>query len=444
MKNKSVTAFEFDYLSQTQSSSKCHIVEAKTFRYLEDICVSQSDKNNKVLRLRSYNGERVVQLMHHVGVIQVPNGQQIEILPKVAKRNTGDIDEKLEARKALLNMVKTLEDYKHIQSSDALLRKTKMPLFEVFIEQFLTSVNSLIKRGLKSNYLSREDNLQFLKGKINISKQLRFNSINKHRFYVNYDEFIADIPENRLLCLSLKKILTYTKTNKNQKSCRELLFAFNEILPSRNYKLDFNKVTSSRGSNHYNAPLRWARLILDGLTPLSMSGNASAISLLFPMHDLFESYVGSILKKQTLSGFTFHEQAKSQSLVKHNNRGWFTLKPDFLIKNNSAPHVLLDTKWKLVDKQKENGSDKYGLSQADFYQMFAYGQKYLNGNGHVILIYPRSNTFNSPIEYSFDFSDELKLWVVPFDISANVEDSERLAVIDVLKPIFINSATDTG
>ena len=71
MKHYPITAFEFDYLSQTQNTSRCHIVETKTFKYLEELCVSQPDKNNTVIRLRSLNGERVVQLMHHVGVIQL-------------------------------------------------------------------------------------------------------------------------------------------------------------------------------------------------------------------------------------------------------------------------------------------------------------------------------------------------------------------------------------
>jgi 5-methylcytosine-specific restriction enzyme subunit McrC len=97
---------------------------------------------------------------------------------------------------------------------------------------------------------------------------------------------------------------------------------------------------------------------------------------------------------------------------------------------------VMDTKWKLIDKQKANGTDKYGLSQSDFYQMFAYGQKYLNGTGHMILIYPKSKTFDTPIPYSFDFSDNLKLWILPFDISTDVEDFNRLYLIDVLEGVF--------
>jgi 5-methylcytosine-specific restriction enzyme subunit McrC len=46
--------------------------------------------------------------------------------------------------------------------------------------------------------------------------------------------------------------------------------------------------------------------------------------------------------------------------------------------------------------------------------MYAYGQKYLDGRGALVLIYPAHDSFREPIEYSFDFSDDLRLWVVPF------------------------------
>ena len=103
----------------------------------------------------------------------------------------------------------------------------------------------------------------------------------------------------------------------------------------------------------------------------------------------------------------------------------------------------MDTKWKLIDKKKDNGTDKYGLSQSDFYQMFAYGQKYLNGTGHMILIYPKSKTFDSPITHSFEFSDNLKLWILPFDISTDVEDFNRLGLLGVLEGVFEEAPVKT-
>lgn len=76
---------------------------------------------------------------------------------------------------------------------------------------------------------------------------------------------------------------------------------------------------------------------------------------------------------------------------------------------------MLDTKWKLLDSQASSGSTKYGLSQGDLYQLYAYGQSYLDGQGDIVLIYPRTEFFSEPLPvFEFPKSQELKLWVLPF------------------------------
>ncbi|MDA7569172.1 McrC family protein [Emcibacteraceae bacterium] len=49
----------------------------------------------------------------------------------------------------------------------------------------------------------------------------------------------------------------------------------------------------------------------------------------------------------------------------------------------------MDTKWKLLDQNAGNGTDKYSLCQAEFYQLYAYGQKYMNGKGDMIFYFSK-------------------------------------------------------
>ena len=42
---------------------------------------------------------------------------------------------------------------------------------------------------------------------------------------------------------------------------------------------------------------------------------------------------------------------------------------------------MLDTKWKRIDQSLNNAREKFGLSQADFYQLLAYGERYMGGVG---------------------------------------------------------------
>lgn len=73
-----------------------------------------------------------------------------------------------------------------------------MPLLEIFIYQFLRSVSQLLKQGLRSDYVSEQGNLAFMKGKLILSAQLRHNAVNRHKFCVDYDDYMPDCAANRL------------------------------------------------------------------------------------------------------------------------------------------------------------------------------------------------------------------------------------------------------
>ena len=78
------------------------------------------------------------------------------------------------------------------------------------------------------------------------------------------------------------------------------------------------------------------------------------------------------------------------------------------------------------------GANKYGLSQADFYQLFAYGQNYLAGQGAMVLIYPFSKMFGNALPV-FDFDKSLSLWALPFDLDAGCVVDGELAGLPLRK-----------
>jgi 5-methylcytosine-specific restriction enzyme subunit McrC len=83
--------------------------------------------------------------------------------------------------------------------------------------------------------------------------------------------------------------------------------------------------------------------------------------------------------------------------------------------SNESNRNVADAKWKLIASHENNTFSKYGLSQSDMYQMFAYGTQYQSSNGHMLLIYPKHAGFQKPLPV-FSFSDSLHLWVVPLCI----------------------------
>jgi 5-methylcytosine-specific restriction enzyme subunit McrC len=209
--------------------------------------------------------------------------------------------------------------------------------------------------------------------------------------------------------------LIVTSSHENQQLARELTFVFAEIPPSTHPNIDFQRVRIDREMVYYADALAWARLILDQDSPLTGKGGHHAPSLLFPMEALFEAFVAKHLAKKLAPPLTLKAQPCSHHLVRHRDQNWFRLKPDLIIRNAGRDAMVLDTKWKLLDSLKANGAEKYGLSQADFYQLQAYGQNYLDGQGDLVLIYPKTAAFSEPLPvFEFPKVRGLRLWVLPF------------------------------
>lgn len=423
-----ITIYEFDVLIAEASGDAypegSHTIPDKVYEWLERQCLRAADESGaQWLRLSQRRGHRVVQVTSFVGVIRAPDGYQIEVLPKVGKAIGGGA---VEARQLLIEMLSCLQGFRHVQTDSAKLSATHMPLLEVFIAEFLRTVGHIVKRGLRSSYSCKQDNLFALRGKLMMASHLRQNLYRADRFFTEHDEFSIDRPENRLLHTALRRVLMLSAAQTHQQLARELDFVFADIPVSVQPRIDFQLVRLDRGMGYYSDALAWAKLILEEQSPITGSGGHNAPSLLFPMEAVFEAFVAKHLAKQLVRPLVLKAQARSHHLVRHQEQNWFCLKPDFLIQDANGDLLVLDTKWKLLDGLKANGTSKYGLAQGDFYQLQAYGQSYLNGTGDVVLIYPKTAAFDRPLSvFEFPKLERLQLWVLPFCLK-----SRRLLVPD--------------
>jgi len=408
-----LTVFEFDAIFVEGSRGAGHTVPEEVFTWLESSCLRTAENGEASwLKLIQRGGRKAVQVTSYVGVIRSPTGYQIEVLPKTGRANEGGA---VEARQLLIEMLCCLSGFRHIQTESAKLAAARMPLLEVFMAQFLFAVEQIVKQGLRSNYSVRQDNLPALRGKILVSQQLRNNLTRADRFFTEHDEFSSNRPENRLLHTALRKILPMLVLQDNQRLARELSFIFADIPQSTQIHLDFRCVHLDRGMSNYADALAWAELILAEMSPITGIGQHQAPSLLFPMEKVFEAFVAKHLSRQLHKPNFLKTQSRAHHLVRHTEQDWFRLKPDLLVRESASDFLVLDTKWKLLNRNKIGGTHKYGLAQGDFYQLLAYGQSYLDGKGDVVLIYPLTDLFDEALPvFSFPKTEGLRLWVLPF------------------------------
>lgn len=390
---------EFEYL-QYKDNTKDNFIKKETFDSLEKF-VLENEKTAQYLKITTKKGfGKVLQAQNYVGVIQTKDGTTIEILPKIKNATTE------KSKDILIKMLKTLKNSPFKNLSVANLKSSKIPLFEIFISMFLEELTVLVRNGIKSDYISKEENLKFLKGKLKISEQIKYNTIHKERFFVQYEEFISNRVENRLIKTTLQFLYNKSKLNKNQQRIREFLFVFDEIEISHNIKTDFSKIKLNRQMKDYEQVLLWCKTFLFENSFSPYKGNDIAFALLFDMNLLFESFVYSYLKKS--SNFQdIKSQDKTHHLAYENGIGRFRLKPDIVINGGK---IIADTKWKILSEDKAYN----GVLQDDMYQLYAYGTKYDNCE-KIYLIYPFDELIikNS---YNYFKNKELKLDILFFDV----------------------------
>ena len=355
-------------------------------------------------------GRRWLRVDNYVGVLESPCGTRIEILPKHVAGET-DVGT---ARRVLVNMLRHGLRLPVRDVGPTGLQTFDAPVSEWIIQQFLRELDHLVRRGLRFDYVAVEEELRYLRGRLRVGAQLRQPPGRQHLFQVEHQVFSPDRPENRLIASALLKVAKATREPGNWRLAHELGHQLVELECSRDIAADLRRWSSDRLMAHYRDIKPWCELILGDRNPLSALGEWRGRSLLFPMEKVFERYVEACLRALLPRGAVLRSQVASQWLCRTPTRRMFQLRPDFIVEGEGE-RLVVDAKWKLIDSAGVESN--YGLAQADFYQLFAYGHRYLAGAGRMALIYPRTPDFDAPLD-RFEFEEGLTLDVVPLDLAS--------------------------
>lgn len=409
----------FSVSEYTKISADDFLGSESTFNSFRDFLLSDNFRKKYDYGVVDYykkNQKEYIKVNNYVGVISMKNGDVIEILPKTYDGTNAE-----ESRKLVMRMVKSLRASNYKNASLSNMKIDKMPLMEIFIRMFIDETYELVKRGIRSGYVTVSENITTCKGHINFSEQIKRNYAHAERFCVEYDEYNYNRPENKLIKSTLLFLDKRSTSFENKADIKALLSMFDEVEESLNHDFDFSKCIDERNMKDYQMILSWCKVFLENKSFTSYSGEHVACAILFPMEKLFESYVAQQFKKMLKeTEYSVSSQDKGYYLFDRCNdekqRG-FALRPDIVISKGNDLFIA-DTKWKLI-------SDKNDISQQDMYQMYAYQKKYTSGEKtchNVTLIYPDIG------QYTRDFKEKYHCDHMTF---TSEHDREKVYVIFV-------------
>ena len=247
----------------------------------------------------------------------------------------------------------------------------KWEVTPMLIIHFLVLLKRVTQRGLKKNYITKEENLQGkIKGKISFSNHLNKNVFNKRedRIYCNYSDYSIDCPENRLLKLALLCICRNVYLTRIQDKYPELMLAskINKLLAFFEHVSDEVTIDDIRGIKlnpiykEYNEAIKVAKLVIKQLGYSFYSKDDLKTNKLPPfwinMSKLYELYVYSKLKE----GYPQHNISFQVS-----GKYGFV---DFLDRKRK---IIIDAKYKLLYADDKNKHD-YDIN--DIRQLSGYAR----------------------------------------------------------------------
>ena len=358
---------------------------------------------------------------NHVGVVTTRRGTVVEILPKIDLGEASETDANETTRRLFLRMLRCWRRCGETLPESAIRAMRRFPMLEVFVHRFLSDLAALARGELARRYVSVQENLPCLRGRILFREHVRENLVNQARFHVAYDELSVDRPANRLIHSALAKLLPRVASSRNRQSLSEMLAVFADVPRSADFLDDWRKHHIDRSMKLYGPVMSWVRLFLFNHGLATYSGAHANLSLLFPMEQVFEDFVSHGFRRYQ-TDFAVVQQGPRRSMASIGGRDAFKMKPDLSLWDGNRAAFVLDAKWKHIDAHDED--PKHGIHQDDMYQLYAYAKAY--ECDLVALVYPRSQAFNRPLHYRF--FDGVGLFCLPFDVrdpKASVQTSLR-------------------
>lgn len=314
-----------------------------------------------------------------VGVIKYKN-LYLEILPKLISADANNDNKISEDERSIIlkNLIYMLSYTKKLDiktNANAKLATEKNPFIEILIREFATSLFESLKRLTPKRYVREEENLNYLKGKIKFSENIRYNCTNQAKFYCEYDEFSENNLLNQLFLFVSTCLYNISNNSYNKKTLKFIINYYSDISFVRFDKFKVRKIKLTRNQELFKKTFKLAKMFVEQ-TSVDLSKNKfENITLVWDMNKLFEEFIFELIKRKIPECQATAQ--KTKRLLVRNKETRRDTKVDIFVQN---PKVIIDTKYKKFTSFDD-------ISSADIYQVTTYCL--LHKYNRAILLYPQ-------------------------------------------------------
>jgi 5-methylcytosine-specific restriction enzyme subunit McrC len=322
-----------------------------------------------------------------VGVVRFSEFE-VRVVPKLAGGNLGVV--------RMLDYASGVGALRR-QAAQRQLETKGASLLELVAWLFADACAQIARDGLLSDYVTKEDSLHVLRGRLRTLEQATRRFARVDPLEVSFDEFDTDIPENQIISAALATTRSVVRTPIVQRPIRRMHAVWLDAcnIEGLDASALLDDVAYNRRTEHYRYAHLLAGLLLRRLAvrDLFTPGGTRSFAFLIDMNDLFESFVSRLVAEALKPlGIRVHAQRRDRTIVIDDStgKGYSAIVPDLLLEARHGESIVrlpVDAKYKLYDNKK--------LHEPDVYQAFFYAFAYASESqarhlARAVILYPRA------------------------------------------------------
>jgi 5-methylcytosine-specific restriction enzyme subunit McrC len=301
-------------------------------------------------------------------------------------------------------------------------------LWSALAESLAQLAERALGRGVLQGYLTVDESLRTVKGRIRISDQISRRPGMLVPLEVSYDEFTEDIAENRILRAALERMGQIPRVRPEVLSRLRLLKGKLDAVTRLPAGAPLPPWKPTRMNLRYHAVLRLAELILRNASAEAGEGRQQTASFVVDMNQVFGDFVGTALR-EAMAAYPGELRLRYNALLSEAVRDAdrLSVRPDAVHLLGGRPVVVYNAKYKAA-------TDAGASLTADHYQMLAHSTALAVPTAWLVYAGAGEMKLRRILNTDIDIVEfPLDLSMAPADILASVRDLARQSWGEVVR-----------
>lgn len=240
--------------------------------------------------------------------------------------------------------------------------KAEPDLWPALAESLARQAERALARGVRQGYVSVDDSLTVLRGRIRIAEQIARHPGMMLPLEVRYDDYSPDIAENQILRTALRRMTAVPRLHPGLRGRLVRLDTRLSGVTVLRHGAVIPPWRPSRVNAGYAPAVRLAEIVLRNQSAEPGPGGVTIAAFVVNMAKAFEDFLLTALREALA---TRPGDTRGQYPVYLDADRTVTMNPDVVHVINTRPVAVFDAKYKLEDPTS-------GYPNADLYQMLAY------------------------------------------------------------------------